>query len=52
MRPWGTTGSIVDRLRWLVTRFQPTTIGLALPIEGLIDNVDRATEVFAGLQSR
>jgi 5,10-methylenetetrahydromethanopterin reductase len=49
---WGTTGAIVDRLRWIVARFQPTTIGLALPVEGLIDNVDRAAEVFAGLQSR
>jgi 5,10-methylenetetrahydromethanopterin reductase len=47
---WGTTGAIVDRLRWLVSRFQPTTIGLALPVEGLIDNVDRAAEVFAGLR--
>jgi 5,10-methylenetetrahydromethanopterin reductase len=47
---WGATGSIVDRLRWLVSRFQPTTIGLALPVEGLIDNIDRATEVFAGLR--
>ncbi|MEP6660222.1 MAG: hypothetical protein ABJD24_09940 [Acidimicrobiales bacterium] len=28
VRPLGTTGSIVDRLRWLVARFQPTTIGL------------------------
>ena len=46
---WGTTGAIVDRLRWLVSRFQPTTIGLALPVEGLIDNIDRATEVFRGL---
>ena len=49
---WGTTGAIVDRLRWIVSRFQPTTIGLALPVEALIDNVDRAAEVFAGLQSR